>query len=88
MSYRVGDAIHHPTIRCPKPDCRRLLINGEGCGCTWRVEPEPDPLVGQILVRTDPDTGKVIAVGRVTEATRDECDLSLTLEPFGPPEAP
>lgn len=22
--------------RCPKPDCRRLLTNGEKCGCTWR----------------------------------------------------
>ncbi|WP_329616497.1 hypothetical protein OG244_28625 [Streptomyces brevispora] len=86
MGYRMGDPIHTPTIRCPKPDCDRLLINGEACGCTWLAEPEPDPLVGTLIACTDPRTGKVIAAGRVTDVARDQDGLSLTLAQHETPE--
>lgn len=88
MSYGLGDPIHAPTIRCPKPDCQRLLINGKACWCTWREEPDPDPLVGYLIACTDPRTGKVIAAGKVTEVTRTDSALNLTLAQYEPPETP
>ncbi|RAJ53806.1 hypothetical protein K388_05593 [Streptomyces sp. KhCrAH-43] len=88
MSYRLGDPIHQPTVRCPKPDCQRLLINGEACGCTWRAEPEPNPLVGGLIACVDPGTGRVIVAGRVTEVTCDEGVLALTLAHYETPEMP
>lgn len=80
MGYRMGDPIHTPTIRCPKSDCDRLLINGKACGCTWRAEPEPDPLVGCLIACTDPRTGKVIAAGTVTAVDRMDGSIELTVE--------
>ncbi|XCM28842.1 hypothetical protein ABXI76_05150 [Streptomyces parvus] len=76
MSYRLGDPIQS-TIRCPKPDCQRLLINGQACGCTWHPEPDPDPLIGRLVALTDPDTGRVLAAGKVTGV--DCADDGMTL---------
>lgn len=40
MSFRLGDPIQSASI-CPKPDCQRLLINGEVCDCTWPGRTRP-----------------------------------------------
>lgn len=78
MSYRLGDPIQS-AIRCPKPDCRRLLINGQACGCTWREEPAPNPLVGRLVALTDPDTGRVLAAGKVTDVNSTDGGMMLTV---------
>lgn len=81
MAYRMGDPVHS-TIRCPKPDCNRLLINDEPCGCTWRDPAEPaDSLIGQAMIAID-DDGRVIASGIVTAADRTGDDLELTLTQY------
>ncbi|WP_327335839.1 hypothetical protein OG384_04195 [Streptomyces sp. NBC_01324] len=79
MSYRMGDPVHTPTIRCPKPGCDLLLINDEACGCTWPAEPDPDPLLGQALVAFDM-SGKRIAAGTVTAVDRTDGRIDLTVE--------
>ncbi|MFE7535181.1 hypothetical protein ACFU67_13025 [Streptomyces rhizosphaericola] len=81
MSYPLGDPIQS-AIRCPKPDCQRLLINGHACGCTWRPEPDPDPLVGRLVALTDPDTGRVIAAGKVTDVNRTDDGMTLTVSQY------
>ncbi|MEU3432382.1 hypothetical protein [Streptomyces sp. NPDC006863] len=78
MSYRLGDPIQS-AIRCPKLDCQRLLINGQVCGCTWREEPAPDPLVGRLVAFTAPDTGRVLAAGKVTGVSRTDGGMTLTV---------
>ena len=80
MSYRLGDPIQSAT-RCPK-DCGRLLINGQACGCTWRAEPEPDPLIGRLVACTDPSTGRVIAFGKVTAVDRAGDSMSLAIAQY------
>lgn len=87
MSYRLGDPIQS-AARCPKPDCRRLLINGQACGCTWRAEPDPDPLVGRLVAFTDPDTGRVLAAGKVTGVDRTDGDMTLTVVQYETPDVP
>lgn len=87
MSYRLGDPVQS-AIRCPKPDCRRLLINGQACGCTWRAEPDPDPLVGRLVAFTAPDTGRVLASGKVTDVDRTDDGMTLTVVQHGPPDVP
>ncbi|MFD3740463.1 hypothetical protein [Streptomyces sp. NPDC058629] len=77
MSYRLGDPIQS-AIRCPK-DCGRLLINGQGCDCTWRAEPDADPLVGRVVAFTDPDTGRVLTAGKVTDVDRTDGGMTLTV---------
>ncbi|MFC8704070.1 hypothetical protein ACFUIV_18040 [Streptomyces anulatus] len=87
MSYRLGDLIQS-AIRCPKPDCRRFLINGQACGCTWRAEPNPDPLIGQLIALTDPDTGRVLATGKVTDVDRADGGMTLTVVQHADPPTP
>lgn len=77
MSYRLGGPIQS-AIRCPK-DCGRLLINGQACGCTWRAEPDPNPLVGRLVACVDPDTGQVLAMGKVIEVGHTEGGMTLTV---------
>ncbi|WP_420032222.1 hypothetical protein ACN2WE_05010 [Streptomyces sp. cg28] len=50
---------------------------------------QPDPLVGRRLVCVSPETGRVIAAGRVTEVDRDGGGLSLALVQYesAPPNA-
>ncbi|MEV5619376.1 hypothetical protein [Streptomyces bacillaris] len=81
MSYRLGDPIQS-AIRCHKPDCQRLLINGQACGCTWRPGPDPDPLVGRLVALTDPDTDRVIAAGKVTAVDRADDGMTLTVAQY------
>ncbi|MFE7485452.1 hypothetical protein [Streptomyces sp. NPDC057552] len=81
MSYRLDDTTQS-VIRCPKPDCRRLLINGRACGCTWRAEPDPDPLIGRLVACTNPDTGRVIAFGKATEVDRTDDGMTLTVAQY------
>ncbi|MFD3638192.1 hypothetical protein [Streptomyces griseus] len=81
MSYRLGDPVQS-AIRCPKPDCGRLLINGQVCGCTWHPEPDPDPLVGRLVALTDPDTGRVLAAGKVTDVDRTDGGMTLTVAQY------
>ncbi|MFI7329372.1 hypothetical protein ACIBQ3_32635 [Streptomyces rubiginosohelvolus] len=81
MSYRLGDPIQS-AIRCPKLDCQRLLINGQACGCTWREEPDPDPLVGRLVALTDPDTVGVLAAGKVTGMDRADDGMTLTIAQY------
>ncbi|MBT2426143.1 hypothetical protein J7F02_10750 [Streptomyces sp. ISL-112] len=87
MSYRLGDPVQS-AIRCPKPDCRRLLINGQGCDCAWRAEPDPDPLVGRLVAFTDPDTGRVMAAGKVTNVDRADGGMTLTVVQYETPDMP
>lgn len=87
MSYRLGDPIQS-AVRCLKPDCRRLLINGQACGCTWRADPNPDPLIGQLIALTDPDTGRVLAAGKVTAVDRADGDMTLTVVQQDPLDVP
>ncbi|MFD3955952.1 hypothetical protein ACFWRG_31780 [Micromonospora tulbaghiae] len=77
MSYPLGDPIQS-AIRCPK-DCGRLLINGQARGCTWRAEPDPDPLVGRLVAFTDQGTGRVLAAGKVTGVDRADDGMTLTV---------
>ncbi|MDP9953175.1 MULTISPECIES: hypothetical protein [Streptomyces] len=81
MSYRLGGPIQS-AIRCTKPDCGLLLINGRACGCTSRTEPERDPLVGRLVACTDPATGKVMALGKVTEVDRTGDGMTLTVAQY------
>ncbi|MFJ6316097.1 hypothetical protein ACIQJW_08450 [Streptomyces californicus] len=81
MSYRLGDFIQS-AIRCPKPDCGLLLINNQACGCTWRTEPHPDPLVGRLVACTDPATGRIIALGKVTDVDRTGDGMTLTVAQY------
>ncbi|MFI1525526.1 hypothetical protein [Streptomyces griseus] len=81
MSYRLGGPVQS-AIRCPKPNCGRLLINGQVCGCTWRAEPDPDPLVGRLVALTDPDTGRVLAAGKVTDVDRTDGGMTLTVAQY------
>ena len=53
-----------------------------------REREQLDPLVGRLIVCTEPGTDKVIAAGRVTEVTRDAGGLSLTFAQYQTPEAP
>jgi hypothetical protein len=78
VSYRLGDPVHS-AISCPKPDCNRLLINGQTCGCTWRDPTEDtDPLMGRPMIAVG-DNGRVIASGIVTAVDRTGDELKLTL---------
>ncbi|MGW6289453.1 hypothetical protein [Streptomyces sp. NPDC055107] len=85
MSCRLSGPIQS-AIRCPKPDCQRLLINGQACGCTWRPEPDPDPLVGRLVAFTDPDTGRVLAAGKVTAVDRADGGMTLTVAQYESPD--
>lgn len=87
MSYRLGDPIQS-AIRCPKPDCGLLLINEQVCRCTWRAEPAADPLVGRLVAFTDPDTGRVLAAGKVTAVDRVDGGMTLTVAQHETPDAP
>ncbi|WP_097932530.1 MULTISPECIES: hypothetical protein [unclassified Streptomyces] len=87
MSHRLGDPIQS-AVRCLKPDCRRLLINCQACGCTWRTDPNPDPLVGRLVALTDPDTGRVLAAGKVTDVDRADGDMTLTVVQQDPLDVP
>ncbi|WP_329217254.1 hypothetical protein [Streptomyces microflavus] len=86
MSYRLGDPIQS-AIRCPN-GCGRLLINGQACGCTWRAQPDPDPLVGRLVAFTDPDTGRVLAAGKVTAVDRADGGMTLTVAQYETPDMP
>ncbi|MFH8867178.1 hypothetical protein [Streptomyces griseus] len=81
MSYRLGGPVQS-AIRCPKPDCGRLLINGQACSCTWVADPDPDPLVGRLVAFTDPGTGRVLAAGKVTDVDLTEDGMTLTVAQY------
>ncbi|WP_394436279.1 hypothetical protein [Streptomyces sp. SGAir0957] len=78
MAYRLGDPIHS-AIRCPKPDCNRLLINGQTCGCTWQDPTESDPLLGRPVIAVG-ENGRVVASGIVTAVERTGDELQLTVD--------
>jgi hypothetical protein len=79
IGYRLGDHVHQ-VIRCPK-NCGRLLINGIACSCTWRPEPDPDPLVGQLALVTDKSARQILAYGVITDVDRDDGALTTTITP-------
>lgn len=41
-------------------------------------EQQPDPLVGRLMAFTDPDTGRIIAAGKVTEVKRADSGMEMT----------
>jgi hypothetical protein len=47
---------------------------------------QPDPLVGHLVVCTDPDTGRVLAAGKVTEVGHTGAGMELTIVQYGNPE--
>ncbi|MFE9286726.1 hypothetical protein [Streptomyces olivaceus] len=49
---------------------------------------QPDPLVGRLIACTDPTTGHVLAVGKVTDVDRTSGSLRLTATQYEKPDAP
>lgn len=49
---------------------------------------QSDPLVGRLVACTDPATGHVLAVGRVTEVDRSNGSLRLTAAQYDSLEGP
>jgi hypothetical protein len=47
-----------------------------------------DPLLGRIVVCTDPDTGAIVAAGKVTGVNRAGGGMELTVVQYSPPEEP
>lgn len=48
---------------------------------------QPDPLVGRLVVCTSPDTGRVLAVGKVTEVDRSGNGMRLTAVQYKAPDS-
>ncbi|MYU24644.1 hypothetical protein [Streptomyces sp. SID8352] len=48
----------------------------------------PDPLVGRLVACADPSTGRVLAVGKVTEVNRADGSMRLTAMRHDDPDAP
>ncbi|MBZ6207559.1 hypothetical protein KVH31_13725 [Streptomyces olivaceus] len=46
---------------------------------------QPDPLVGRLIACTDPTTGHVLAVGKVTDVDRTDGSLRLTATQYENP---
>ncbi|MYS70358.1 hypothetical protein GTY88_07910, partial [Streptomyces sp. SID5926] len=49
---------------------------------------QPDPLIGRLVACSDPDTGRILAVGRVTEVDRCGSSMRLTAVQYDEPDAP
>ncbi|MEU0590003.1 hypothetical protein [Streptomyces ardesiacus] len=48
----------------------------------------PDPLVGRLVACADPSTGRVLAVGKVTEVDRADGSMRLTIVRHAEQDAP
>ncbi|CAM5625506.1 hypothetical protein STENM36S_03964 [Streptomyces tendae] len=49
---------------------------------------QSDPLVGRLVACTDPATGRILAVGRVTQVDRSGSGMRLTAVQYEEPAAP